>query len=366
MPQSWDAKYFDGKSPQSMLVRIQLLTKGVMLHFMDGRSQHWKHESFSIVRDRENGPIRLLRGDFPQETVEIPDQGFASILEQKGLSGKGLRTSWKQKSISVFAAIVLFSGILYWILDPEQPGITRWMVQWIPVSLEEQMGEMALTQLFPNRQTCSTPKGDRALETLMLSLIPRYDPYRYKIEIIRSPQVNALAFPGGRLVLFSGLLESLPSAESLAGILAHEIQHIRLQHGTQNLMRQLAFSGMVKLIASDSGAFLEQMLEGAKTLANLNYSRSFETEADLGAAELLKQQGFSQDFLVQAFRSFENNEAVLDSAVPQYFSTHPDLTERIEILENQNRSLESSGTGKILNPQSWKELKYICANVNSP
>ena len=167
-------------------------------------------------------------------------------------------------------------------------------------------------------------------------------------------------------MLFSGLLESLPSAESLAGTLAHEIQHVRLQHGTQNLMRQLAFSGMVKLIASDSGAFLEQMLEGAKTLAILNYSRSFEAEADLGAAELLKQQGFPQDFLVQAFRSFENNEAVLDSAVPKYFSTHPDLNERIKNLENQNRSLESSGTGKILNPQSWKELKNICANVNSP
>ena len=138
------------------------------------------------------------------------------------------------------------------------------MVQWIPVSLEEQLGEMALNQLFPNLQTFSTSKGGRALETLMLSLIPRDDPYRYKIEIIRSPQVNALAFPGGKLVLFSGLLESLPSAESLAGILAHEIQHIRLQHGTQKLMRQLAFSGMVKLMASDSGAFLEQMLEGAK------------------------------------------------------------------------------------------------------
>ena len=100
--------------------------------------------------------------------------------------------------------------------------------------------------------------------------------------------------------------------------------------------------------------------------AILNYSRSFETEADLGASELLKQQGFSRDFLVQAFRSFENNEAVLDSAVPQYFSTHPDLNERIKNLENQNRSLESSGPGKILNPQSWKELKNICANVNSP
>ena len=90
MPQSWDAKYFDGKSPQSMLVRLKLLPKGVMLHFMDGRSQHWKHESFSIVRDRESSPIRLLRGDYPQETVEIPDQGFASVLEQKGLSGNCL------------------------------------------------------------------------------------------------------------------------------------------------------------------------------------------------------------------------------------------------------------------------------------
>ena len=113
-------------------------------------------------------------------------------------------------------------------------------------------------------------------------------------------------------MLFSGLLESLPSPESLAGILAHEIQHVRLKHVTQNLMRQLAFSGMLKLMASDSGAFLEQMLEGAKTLAILNYSRSFETEADLGTSKLLKQQRFSQDFLVQAFRSFENIVEVRD------------------------------------------------------
>jgi len=42
------------------------------------------------------------------------------------------------------------------------------------------------------------------------------------------------------------------------------------------------------------------------------------------------------------------------------------LNERIKNLENQNRSLESSGTGKILNPPSLKELKNICANVNSP
>ena len=70
MPQSWDAKYFDGKSPKSMLVRIQLLPKGVMLHFMDGRSQHWKHESFSIVRDRESGPIS--RKGFPGRDGGLP------------------------------------------------------------------------------------------------------------------------------------------------------------------------------------------------------------------------------------------------------------------------------------------------------
>ena len=347
MPQSWDAKYFDGKSPQSMLVRIQLLPKGVMLHFMDGRSQHWKHESFSIVRDRESGPIRLLRR-FSPGNCGNSGSGFAAILEQKGLSGKGWRTSGNRNQFLFLRRLFCFQEFSTGSSTPnslESQGgwsngfLFHWKNSW----------EKWPSISFSESANMLNPKGDRALETLMLSLIPRDDPYRYQIEIIRSPQVNALAFPGGKLVLFSGLLESLPSAESLAGILAHEIQHVRLQHGTQNLMRQLAFSGMVKLMASDSGAFLEQMLEGAKTLAILNYSRSFETEADLGAAELLKQQGFSQDFLVQAFRSFENNEAVLDSAVPQYFSTHPDLNERIKNLENQNRSLESSGTGKILN-----------------
>ena len=65
-----------------MLVRIQLLPKGVMLHFMDGRSQHWKHESFSIVRDRESGPIRLMRGPYVLSVV-LPNGllgAFAALM----------------------------------------------------------------------------------------------------------------------------------------------------------------------------------------------------------------------------------------------------------------------------------------------
>ena len=148
---------------------------------MDGRSQHWKHESFSIVRDRESGPIRLLRGDFPQETWKFRIRVLRRFWSRKGCPGKDGGLPGNRNQFLFLRRLFCFQEFS---TDPrpEQPGITRWMVQWIPVSLEEQLGEMALTQLFPNRQTCSTPKGDRALETLMLSLIPRDDPYRYKLK----------------------------------------------------------------------------------------------------------------------------------------------------------------------------------------
>ena len=71
-----------------MLVRIQLLPKGVMLHFMDGRSQHWKHESFSIVRDRESGPIRLLRGGFPRKLWKFRIWVLRRFWSRKGCPGK--------------------------------------------------------------------------------------------------------------------------------------------------------------------------------------------------------------------------------------------------------------------------------------
>ena len=83
--------------------------------------------------------------------------------------------------------------------------------------------------------------------------------------------VNAVAAPGGYIVIFFGLLEKIHAAEELAGVLAHEMQHIIHRHGTRMLFRERSTSMLVSLLAGSGGA-TEAIMESAHLLVVLGYA----------------------------------------------------------------------------------------------
>ena len=177
-----------------------------------------------------------------------------------------------------------------------------------------------------------------------------------------------LALPGGPLVIFEGLIDKAESPEELAGVLAHEIQHILLRHSTRGILRNLAKSMLVTLFLGDVNSVMEGIVQLAGQLETLGLSREMEAEADQKGMELilaanidphgmirifkkLMQEDFSQKKLPKGKPVSEEND------LSSYFSTHPSSQNRLARLEKQMRSHENRIWTPLFPNLDWNEIK---------
>lgn len=167
---------------------------------------------------------------------------------------------------------------------------------------------------------------------------------------------NAFALPGGTIVVTDQLLEVLESRQQLVAVLAHEIGHIKRQHGVRNVIQGLGVAVIFATIVGDVSWLAESILVTAPTLLQqMSYSRDFEREADRFAMEQLRALnipgsclGESLNNIVNFHRlnsekkgqpnpkddSRERNSVRDETAVPRWFdylSTHPRTEERVEL-----------------------------------
>lgn len=320
MSKTWKALYFDGRTPTHRNVDVQTERQGVRMEFKAGTTRIWRYEDFSVRQDRSQGPLRLEYGEFPPEILEIADPEFGEVL--------GKRLPKKSLFLSVgFAmlAVLLVPAIIYWGI----PLASGWFAYFIPVSIEKQVGQYVIDEVFPSRIVCKTDAGEQALEKLVSRLVPPDSEYVFQVEVVDSGLVNAIAFPGGNILIFRGLLEKSPSSDAVAGVLAHEMQHVFQRHGTENLLNQVALSGLFKLLTVEANAIAETLFAGVRTLSLLKYTRELETEADALALQLLYQAGVDPVEMLAMFQVLKNHS----SSLPESISTHPDMSSRMEKLK---------------------------------
>ena len=346
---SWKALYFDGRTPTHRKVDVQVDRQGVRIEFKAGTKRIWRYEDFSVEQDRLQGPLRLEYGEFPLEILEIADPEFGDVL--------GKRLPKKSLFLSVgFAmlAVLLVPAIIYWGI----PLASGWFAYFIPVSIEKQVGQYVIDEVFPSRIVCKTDAGEQALEKLVSRLVPLDSEYVFQVEVVDSGLVNAIAFPGGNILLFRGLLEKSPSSDAVAGVLAHEMQHVFQRHGTENLLNQVALSGLFKMLTVEANAIAETLFAGVRTLSLLKYTRELETEADALALQLLYQAGVDPVVMLEMFQVLKNHS----SSVPESISTHPNMSSRMEKLKIIIDQKPDFMSKPVLSKQNWESLQNICKN----
>ena len=349
MSKTWKALYFDGRTPTHRNVDVQTDRQGVRIEFESGTTRIWLNEKFSVQQDRSQGPLRLEYGEFPPEILEIADPEFGEVL--------GKRLPKKSRFFSVgFAmlAVLLVPAIIYWGI----PLASGWFAYFIPVSIEKQVGQYVIDEVFPSRIVCKTDAGEQALEKLVSRLVPLDSEYVFQVEVVDSGLVNAIAFPGGNILLFRGLLEKSPSSDAVAGVLAHEMQHVFQRHGTENLLNQVALSGLFKLLTVEANAIAETLFAGVRTRSLLKYTRELETEADALSLQLLYQAGVDPVEMLAMFQVLKNHS----SSLPESISTHPDMSSRMEKLEIIIDQKPDFVSTPVLSKQSWESLQNICKN----
>jgi predicted Zn-dependent protease len=154
---------------------------------------------------------------------------------------------------------------------------------------------------------------------------------RVQVHYDQRPVVNAFATLGGHVVLYQGLLETMPSENALAMVLAHEVAHVRHRHPIASLGRSAAFGFAMMLLGADSGSqSVVSAISQGGTLTMLSFSRSQEEAADVTAlgsvASVYGHVGGADGFFHHILKRAGEREP------PRFLSSHPLTSRRIEAL----------------------------------
>ena len=159
-------------------------------------------------------------------------------------------------------------------------------------------------------------------------------PYTFTVYLQESPRINAVALPGGNIVVFSGLLEKIESENELAFILAHEMGHYVNRDHLKGVGRALVFI-MISAMLLGPDSSVGNLLAQSLNITEMAFSRNQETLADEFALNALHgtygHVGGSADFFIKL--SKEANTGLWG----HYFSTHPENLKRIAHLKNYSR-----------------------------
>ena len=179
----------------------------------------------------------------------------------------------------------------------------------------------------------------------------------------KSPVVNAVALPGGNIVVFGGLLENTRSPEELAGVIAHEMQHISKRHVTKRIIEDSSAGVLISAISGDVTAVMVYGVKIAHTLAMLRYSRQDEEEADAEGMKMILAAGVDPNGMIRFYETLKAKRKMPE--IFKYVSTHPDVDERIVKLQSVIAGSGVQEKSRPVLPQGddWEHLKKRCGGT---
>jgi len=163
------------------------------------------------------------------------------------------------------------------------------------------------------------------------------DGYRWEFNLVNDNQVNAWCMPGGKVVVYQGILPVTKNETGLAVVMGHEIAHAIAKHSNERMTHQLGLQmgGMALSQALSEKKESTQQIAmavfgiGSQVGIMLPYSRSHETEADELGLYFMAMAGYDP---VEAPKFWERMLAAGKSSTPEFLSTHPDPENRIKHL----------------------------------
>ncbi|TCS72667.1 peptidase M48-like protein [Sulfuritortus calidifontis] len=251
----------------------------------------------------------------------------ASLAGQLQVARRGERDLRRRFQLALAAAgLVLalpFLALLAFWLNAER--IADWAADRVSLNQEQYLGDMAFAQMRPQLKLI---EQGPALD--MVSGIGRRltagSRYRYQWFVAQDKQVNAFAMPGGYVVVFSGLIEQAKTPEEIAGVLAHEVQHVELRHSLKNLLHGLGWRAVLALTLGDfAGAVWANL---AEELGRLKFGRDLEREADLKGLAALQRAGIAPEGMAGFFEQMARQ----DGGRIALLSSHPASDERLAAI----------------------------------
>src|SRR5437016_8141915 len=271
------------------------------------------------------------------------------------------------RKLAVPSLLIAFSVFSFAQLKDLKPGLNLFSSQ-----QDIQLGQEAAAQVQQQQAVVQNAQLTNYLNSLAgrLGNTPHgKSEFPYKVNAIASKDINAFALPGGPIFVYTELIKQTSSESELAGVLAHEMTHVKLRHGTNQATQanliELPFALAEKAVGS--GSLLGQLTQlgiglGFNSVI-LKMSRGHETEADYNGAQTMAEAGYNPLSMAQFFQKLEAKGGT-ESRVTQFLSDHPNPGNRVKAVQNEIRQIPARSY--TANSGQFAAIKQLVSTIPVP
>jgi hypothetical protein len=199
--------------------------------------------------------------------------------------------------------------------------------------------------------------GQRLVDAIPTDL--RHSEFKYTFEVVNVREINAFALPGGPMFLNRGMLEAAASEGEAAGVMAHEISHVVLRHGTAQASKASKYQvgqilGVIggAIIGGRAGAAIAQGTQFGLGTMFLRYGRDYEKQADLLGAQIMASASYDPREMANMFKTIEKQSG---PSGPEWLSDHPNPGNRSEYILAEAAKLKVAGSPR--NSEQFGRIK---------
>src|SRR6267142_1265302 len=167
----------------------------------------------------------------------------------------------------------------------------------------------------------------------------RHPEFRYTFEAVNVREINAFALPGGPMFVNRGMIEAAKTEGEVAGVMAHELSHVVLRHGTAQASKatkyeigQVAGAVLGAIIGGGWGQVISQGTQFGLGTAFLRFSREYEKQADIQGVQIMARAGYDPRDMANMFKTIEKQGG---SGGPQWLSDHPNPGNRYDYISKE-------------------------------
>lgn len=341
------ATWFDGRSAEAQAVELELDAEQLLLHRADALAPPQRYARRAVVwpERTRHGQRQLLLPD--GSVVALPDAAAWDAWASAAGVAQPLAARWALQWRGVMAALILLIALLGGAWRWGIPWGAEQAVRWVPAGVEARLGQMIHEDLRRRGwlkesalPAATTERLREAVDAMVRAAYAEGERPRYRLLVQRGPRwlgPNAFALPGGDIVVTDALVELLQApgeaavSPALLGVVAHELGHVRGQHG----LRLVAEAGAVSvLLGWWIGDFSSLLAAAPALLAQSAYSRGHERSADAEGLRIMRAAGIDPRAMVQFFAALKKALPERDGDSPAFgLATHPTDSERVRFFE---------------------------------
>jgi Zn-dependent protease with chaperone function len=215
-----------------------------------------------------------------------------------------------------------------------------------------------------------TRLGDRLVAAAPADL--KKPVYEYSFTPVNLKEINAFALPGGPMFVHRGMFGAAASEGEVVGVMAHELSHVLLRHGTANASKaqnpwlqlgQIAGQIGGAMVGGGAGSAIAQGADFGLGTLLMKYSRDFEKQADLLGAQIMARAGYDPRALAHMFETIEQEAKGSGGGGPQWLSSHPNPGNRTAYI---NQEAEALTIATAADDREFTPIKTAFASMPAP